>query len=711
MATSTTALPPGSTNVSGLAPWAQDYITDYLGKSQALSGMGYQVYQGPQTAGFAPLQQAGFRGIANLAVPQALMQGGEYLNQIAQNLGNVAYQPVGVSFTGKDIPTRANMPLTQGAVSKLEGTLGAPIGAGEYLPWGGFEQKTAATTTTPISELNNLYQQYFGKAGDAEGMAYWQNKFGKEIDANELSEFIRAGIGAIKNTPAPAVTTPISELNNLYQQYFGKAGDAEGMAYWQNKFGKEIDENELDEFIKAGIGALKGGTTTTATTKPISELNNLYQKYFGKDGDAEGMAYWQNKFGEEIDQDELDQFISAGIGALKGGTTTTGTGTGTDTGTTTKTGVNKNVTDLYQQYLGKDPDLEGGKYWSDRFGSEVDNTELLSFLQSAQTVLEGQGKEVPKSITDKIAELTSAPDKSGFNTERVRRYADGGAVSSGVTTSGGMGSLAGNTDQSTYKPAIYTSNASNVLGGVNATTPQASQPVSSYAEQYMNPYLQASLTPQYEELRRQSQINLQPTLSKLAQAGAFGGGRQAIIESEAQRNLLQAQQNLLGQGYKTAFDEAQQQFNTEQQRAIQEAQYGADYGLRAAQQQTQAAQAMGQLGQAQNQAQLANLNLALTGGGIQRDVAQQGTTADYNEFLRQVQYPYQQLQFQRDMLSGLPVSTIQNQPAQLSGIASLISVLGGTSNLANSLANPNIQNLLKNLGLGNIFSSSDSGTN
>jgi len=652
MATSTTALPPGSTNVSGLAPWAQDYITDYLGKSQALSGMGYQVYQGPQTAGFAPLQQAGFRGIANLAVPQALMQGGEYLNQIAQNLGNVAYQPVGVSFTGKDIPTRANMPLTQGAVSKLEGTLGAPIGAGEYLPWGGFEQKTAATTTTPISELNNLYQQYFGKAGDAEGMAYWQNKFGKEID-----------------------------------------------------------ENELDEFIKAGIGALKGGTTTTATTKPISELNNLYQKYFGKDGDAEGMAYWQNKFGKEIDQDELDQFISAGIGALKGGTTTTGTGTGTDTGTTTKTGVNKNVTDLYQQYLGKDPDLEGGKYWSDRFGSEVDNTELLSFLQSAQTVLEGQGKEVPKSITDKIAELTSAPDKSGFNTERVRRYADGGAVSSGVTTSGGIGSLAGNTDQSTYKPAIYTSNASNVLGGVNATTPQASQPVSSYAEQYMNPYLQASLTPQYEELRRQSQINLQPTLSKLAQAGAFGGGRQAIIESEAQRNLLQAQQNLLGQGYKTAFDEAQQQFNTEQQRAIQEAQYGADYGLRAAQQQTQAAQAMGQLGQAQNQAQLANLNLALTGGGIQRDVAQQGTTADYNEFLRQVQYPYQQLQFQRDMLSGLPVSTIQNQPAQLSGIASLISVLGGTSNLANSLANPNIQNLLKNLGLGNIFSSSDSGTN
>jgi len=38
------------------------------------------------------------------------------------------------------------------------------------------------------------------------------------------------------------------------------------------------------------------------------------------------------------------------------------------------------------------------------------------------------------------------------------------------------------------------------------------------AAQYMNPYLQSVLQPQLEELRRQSQINLQPGMAKMTQA-------------------------------------------------------------------------------------------------------------------------------------------------------------------------------------------------
>ena len=42
------------------------------------------------------------------------------------------------------------------------------------------------------------------------------------------------------------------------------------------------------------------------------------------------------------------------------------------------------------------------------------------------------------------------------------------------------------------------------------------------SQQYMNPYLQQALQPQLEEQRRQAQINLQPSLAKLTQAGGFG---------------------------------------------------------------------------------------------------------------------------------------------------------------------------------------------
>jgi hypothetical protein len=151
------------------------------------------------------------------------------------------------------------------------------------------------------------------------------------------------------------------------------------------------------------------------------------------------------------------------------------------------------------------------------------------------------------------------------------------------------------------------------------------------AAQYMNPYLQGVLQPQLEELRRQSQINLQPNLAKLTQAGGYGGGRQAIMQSEADRNLLQAQNQAIGTGYANAYDKAMQQFNTEQ-------------------------------GQAKTLAELMG-----QAGGQQRGIEQEGITADYNEFLAQRDYPMKQVQFLQSMLQGLPISTVSNIPQAQTG--------------------------------------------
>lgn len=151
------------------------------------------------------------------------------------------------------------------------------------------------------------------------------------------------------------------------------------------------------------------------------------------------------------------------------------------------------------------------------------------------------------------------------------------------------------------------------------------------AAQYMNPYLQGVLQPQLEELRRQSQMNLQPDLAKLTQAGGYGGGRQAIMQSEADRNLLQAQNQAIGTGYANAYDKAVGQFNTEQ-------------------------------GQAKTLADLMG-----TAGAQQRGIEQEGVTADYNEFLAQRDYPMKQTQYLQSMLQGLPISTVSNIPQAQTG--------------------------------------------
>jgi hypothetical protein len=210
-----------------------------------------------------------------------------------------------------------------------------------------------------------------------------------------------------------------------------------------------------------------------------------------------------------------------------------------------------------------------------------------------------------------------------------------GAIGTGAGMGGGIGSLGG-------------------MGGTAGGTASGTTPPLGTASQYMNPYLQSVLQPQLEELRRQSQINMQPSMAKMTQSGGYGGGRQAIMESEANRNLLQAQNQAIGTGYSNAYDKAMSQFNTEQ-------------------------------GQAKTLADM------MSGAGAQqRGIEQEGITADYNEFLAQRDYPQKMLQFQQSMLQGLPISTVSNQAANQSGIGQLSSTIGGLGNLMTALKQFNL---------------------
>jgi hypothetical protein len=114
------------------------------------------------------------------------------------------------------------------------------------------------------------------------------------------------------------------------------------------------------------------------------------------------------------------------------------------------------------------------------------------------------------------------------------------------------------------------------------------------AQQYMNPYLQASLDPQIAEAQRQAEINRVANASRLTKAGAYGGSRQAIMESEGNRNLASNLANITGTGYNNAFQTAMGQFNADQARkqAAQQSleqsrQFGASQAANAAQLQAQ----------------------------------------------------------------------------------------------------------------------------
>ena len=260
----------------------------------------------------------------------------------------------------------------------------------------------------------------------------------------------------------------------------------------------------------------------------------------------------------------------------------------------------------------------------------------------------------------------------------------------------GLGSL---TVPSSMTDAATTAGGFATKAGNLSYTPTTTSFDATQAQNYMNPYLQASLNPQLDEARRQSQITQAQNASKMTQAGAFGGSRGAIMDAETQRSLGTNLANITGQGYNTAFNNAQQQFNADQARKMAEAQYGATYGLDALKTGLTGAQTQGQLANTLNTANLGNLQAQLAGGAQERGITSEGVAADLGEFEKQRQFPYQQVQFQRDMISGLPTGSVTNTPGQMSGIGSLLSVLGGGTAAASALGYKDVGQLLTSLGL------------
>jgi len=182
------------------------------------------------------------------------------------------------------------------------------------------------------------------------------------------------------------------------------------------------------------------------------------------------------------------------------------------------------------------------------------------------------------------------------------------------------------------------------------------------SDKYMSPFLTNALEPQYAEARRQAEVSRVNNAGRLTQAGAYGGGRQAIQDSELDRNLMRSLTDITGRGYEQAYQQGRGQFNTEQGLALTantgNRQYGMDY-----------------------------LQALTNAGGIQRGIEQQGIAADMNQFETERDYPYKQLQFQQSLLQGLPVGTQSYSYSQPSGLSNFGAASGG------------IMELLSNLGL------------
>jgi hypothetical protein len=222
----------------------------------------------------------------------------------------------------------------------------------------------------------------------------------------------------------------------------------------------------------------------------------------------------------------------------------------------------------------------------------------------------------------------------------------------------------------------YTPGKFNVMDATNPETVQS----------FMNPYQQQVVDIQKREAQRQADKAATQRGAKFAQAGAFGGSRQAIENAEADRNLQQQMGDIQATGGQAAFNQAMQNLSNQrlaslqgQQYGEQSRQFGANLGLSALNPALQAASGLTNVGTA-GLGGLQNIyNQQLNAGQTQQNFMQQPLDFGYQQFQESMKYPYQQATFQQSLLQGLPLQARPYDSGQ-SGLGSMLQ--GGLSGLA-----------------------------
>ena len=236
--------------------------------------------------------------------------------------------------------------------------------------------------------------------------------------------------------------------------------------------------------------------------------------------------------------------------------------------------------------------------------------------------------------------------------------------------------------------------------------------------QYMSPYMQQVVDVQKQAALRDAQKQLVGANLASARQGTYGGARNALMQSEADRNLQTQMGTIQATGTQNAFQNAQNQFNTYQQ--MQQAannanlqaqlgvqQLGSGQNLQAqlanqtanqareqanlqallgvqqlgsaqsleAQKANQAAelakaQGLGQLGQTFNQSgstlgalgtaqQAANMDILKTQGAygdLQRNIQQNQLDAQYNDLMTKLNQPLTNVETMNNLARGVPLT-------------------------------------------------------
>jgi len=236
------------------------------------------------------------------------------------------------------------------------------------------------------------------------------------------------------------------------------------------------------------------------------------------------------------------------------------------------------------------------------------------------------------------------------------------------------------------------------LAGLSRTTPGTFDAAAASA--YMSPYGTNVTDMAKSEARRDAEIAKSGRGMGSISRGTFGGGRQALMEGEANRDLQTQLAKIGYQGDKDAYQNAQQQFERDRAagmsaeestlkanmdlraRMQQGEQFGAglqkDIGLAGLQYGLAGAGQQADIAGADQQAQLELLQAQAAAGAEQQAMGQEEKNIAYQQFMERENAAKRNLEFQSNILRGTAgaLGSTQTQYTPAPSLASQITGMG-----------------------------------
>jgi hypothetical protein len=194
-------------------------------------------------------------------------------------------------------------------------------------------------------------------------------------------------------------------------------------------------------------------------------------------------------------------------------------------------------------------------------------------------------------------------------------------------------------------PGQFASGTGALGSGYLAASGLPSMLTPGQIQEYMSPYAQSVIDVQKTKAIEDAQKAQLGENLAAARRGTYGGSRQLIAQTERERALAQGLGDIQARGLQSAYEAAQKGLEAERAARLQQAQ---TYGTLGAQ--------FGGLGVQQQAADIDRLKTLGAYGDLERAIAQQKIDARYQDLMRGIEFPEQQLAKLSGFIRGIPLT-------------------------------------------------------